>query len=87
LYAGYEDYLYSEGNEEKGHVPLTDILDTVAKVVACGQGTNEAIEFTCPVRPYTDEEYEEEGKGGGCDWFKQDDEARALADILIGFDS
>lgn len=83
----FEEYLYGEGNEDAGHLPLAAILKEVEEVINCDT-TERDITFTpCLVRHYTQEELQEEGKeNDGIEWYKHDEEKKT-GDILIGFDA
>ncbi|WP_099301891.1 hypothetical protein [Bacillus sp. Marseille-P3800] len=81
----FEEFHYSEGNEDAGHFPLADLLDEVKKIINCdADGAGISIDDSF-VRLYTSKELEEEGKeNDGIVWWKHDDE-KTTEGLLLGF--
>lgn len=70
-----EGYMYSEGNEEAGFIPLSHLLDSIAEVINCDNNNyyNDDIKFQYFVRPETEDEMEEEGHSDFVEWYTADE--------------
>lgn len=63
-----EDRFFDEGNEEAGYIGLSEILDTVEKIINCDDYSND-IKFKSFIRLETDEEKEENDHSLSVEWF------------------
>lgn len=70
-----ENYMYCEGNEEAGFIPLLHLLGSVAEVINCDNSNyyNDDIKFQYFVRRETEEEMEENGHSNYVEWYTADE--------------
>lgn len=70
-----DNYMYSEGNEEAGFMPLSDLLSSVEEIINCDENNyyHDEVKFQYFVREETPEEMEENGHSGYVDWYTVDE--------------